>query len=63
MDEDDADNHFDEGNGFKGVPDILRQAAFYEMAGIGLPREEIVRISLALTELITEHPYIKVTMQ
>jgi hypothetical protein len=59
--QDDFDNHFEEGNGFKSVPDILRQAAFFELAGIGLPREEIVRISLALTELITQCPFIKVS--
>ncbi|XP_045200291.2 radial spoke head protein 6 homolog A-like [Mercenaria mercenaria] len=55
----DIDNHFEESDGFIGVPDIVRHAAFFEMAGIGLPREEIIRMSLALTELMMDYPFIK----
>lgn len=40
-------------------PDIMKQAAYFEQAGVGLPREEFVRISLALTHLMDSNTSIK----
>ena len=46
---------------FQGVPDIMRQAAFFESAGVGLPREEFVRITLALRDLVDQYPGMQVS--
>ncbi|KAL4219670.1 Radial spoke head protein 4 A [Mactra antiquata] len=43
----------------RSVPDILRQAAFFELAGVGIPREENVRISLALSDLLNDYTSIR----
>ncbi|WAR30498.1 HARB1-like protein, partial [Mya arenaria] len=41
------------------VPDILRLAAKLEAAGVGLPREEFVRMSLALRDLVNMYPNVQ----
>ncbi|WAR30501.1 RSH4A-like protein [Mya arenaria] len=41
------------------VPDILRLAAQLEAAGVGLPREEFVRMSLALRDLVNMYPNVQ----
>ena len=53
-------NEADEQQRFQGIPNIMRQAAFFETAGVGLPREDFVRITLALRDLVDQCPNMQV---
>lgn len=37
-------------------PNLLRQAYFFEQIGFGLPREEIVRVSIAMRDIVEQWP-------
>ena len=39
----------------------MRQAAYFESAGVGLPREEFIRITLALRDLVDQYPHMQVS--
>ncbi|XP_069119973.1 radial spoke head protein 6 homolog A-like [Argopecten irradians] len=38
------------------LPNLLRQAYFFEQIGFGLPREEIVRVSIAMRDIVEQWP-------
>lgn len=42
------------------LPNIMELAFFFEQAGIGLPREELYKIFLALKQLVFSFPLVSV---
>ena len=53
-------DEMDDPQKFQGVPNIMRQAAFFETAGFGLSREDFFKITLALGDLVDKNPNIQV---
>ncbi|XP_060064318.1 radial spoke head protein 6 homolog A-like [Ylistrum balloti] len=45
-----------ENDKFAVLPNLLRQAYFFEQVGFGLPREEIVRVSIAMRDIVEQWP-------
>ncbi|XP_061170080.1 radial spoke head protein 6 homolog A-like [Saccostrea echinata] len=46
----------DEEDIYRLIPDLMKQALFFEQAGVGLPREEFIRISVSMRELVENWP-------
>ena len=46
----------DEEDVYRLIPNLVKQAQFFEQAGVGLPREEFIRVSIAMRELVESWP-------
>ncbi|XP_011426256.3 radial spoke head protein 6 homolog A isoform X2 [Magallana gigas] len=46
----------DEEDIYRLIPNLMKQALFFEQAGVGLPREEFIRITTAMRELVEKWP-------